>query len=178
MIDLLSKQILEDSRRCSTLLPKLDDLFIYLGFYLIYLLFYVAFNSQGHIATGSLQVEETSAYCTVNHWASASNYQLSNMKRPARDSNRRPQRLEARTLTATPPSPLYLGFYIAFNTVQVISRRVVGRAEETSTYSLFGFCTVNCRPTASNYQLSHLRPFRGSNPGLRGPKLDEQQSHK
>ena len=36
------------------------------------------------------------------------------------------------------------GFYIAFNTVQVISRRVVGRAEETSTYSSLGFCTVNC----------------------------------
>ena len=53
---------------------------------------------------------------------------------------------------------VYLGFYIAFNTVQVISRRVVGRAEETSTYSLLGFCTVNCRPTASNYQLSHLQP--------------------
>ena len=53
---------------------------------------------------------------------------------------------------------VYLGFYIAFNTVQVISRRVVGRAEETSTYSSLGFCTVNCRPTASNYQLSHLRP--------------------
>ena len=70
------------------------------------LLFYVAFNSQGHIATGSLQVEETTAYCTVNHQASASNYQLSNMKRPAQDSNRWPQRLEARTLTATPPSPL------------------------------------------------------------------------
>ena len=65
---------------------------------LIYLLFYVTFNSQGHIATGSLQVEETSAYCTVNHWASASNYRT--------DSNRRPPRLEARTLTATPPSPL------------------------------------------------------------------------
>ena len=48
-----------------------------------------------------LQVEETSAYCTVNHRALASNYQLSNMKRPARDSKRRPQRLEARTLTAT-----------------------------------------------------------------------------
>ena len=75
-------------------------------FYLfIYLLFYVAFNSQGHIATGSLQVEETSAYCTVNHRALASNYQLFNMKRPARDSNRRPQRLEARTVIATPPSP-------------------------------------------------------------------------
>ena len=27
------------------------------------------------------------------------------------------------------------GFYVAFNTVQVISRRVVARAEETSTYS-------------------------------------------
>ena len=63
---------------------------------------------------------------------------------------------------------IYLGFYIAFNTVQVISRRVVGRAEETSTYSSLGFCIVNCRPTASNYQLSHLRPCRGSNPGLRG----------
>ena len=50
------------------------------------------------------------------------------------------------------------GFYVAFNTVQVISRRVVGRAEETSIYSSLGFCTVNCRPTASNYQLSHLRP--------------------
>ena len=28
---------------------------------------------------------------------------------------------------------IYLGFYVAFNIVQVISRRVVGRAEETST---------------------------------------------
>ena len=28
---------------------------------------------------------------------------------------------------------VYLGFYVAFNTVQVISQRVVGRAEETST---------------------------------------------
>ena len=37
---------------------------------------------------------------------------------------------------------IYLGFYVAFNTVQVISRRVVGRAEETSTYSSLGFCTV------------------------------------
>ena len=61
----------------------------------IYLLFYIAFNSQGHFAMGSLQVEETSAYCTVNHRASASNYQLSNMKRLARDLNQRPQRLEA-----------------------------------------------------------------------------------
>ena len=63
---------------------------------------------------------------------------------------------------------IYLGFYVAFNTVQVISRWVVGSAEETSTYSLSGFCTVNCRPTASNYQLSHLRSCREPNPGLRG----------
>ena len=67
---------------------------------------------------------------------------------------------------------IYLGFYVAFNTVQVISRRVVGRAEETSTFSLSGFCTVNCRPMASNYQLSHLRPCRESNPGLRGGRRE------
>ena len=67
---------------------------------------------------------------------------------------------------------IYLGFYVAFNTVQVISRRVVGRAEETSTYSSLGFCTVNCRPAASNYQLSHLRPCRESNPGLRGGRRE------
>ena len=56
-------------------------------------------------ASGSLQVEETSGYSTVNHRASASNYQLSNMKRPPGNSNQRLQRLEARTLTTTPPSP-------------------------------------------------------------------------
>ena len=67
---------------------------------------------------------------------------------------------------------IYLGFYVAFNTVQVISRRVVGRAEETSTYSSLGFCTVSCRPTASNCQLSHLRPCRGLNPGLRGGRRE------
>ena len=66
---------------------------------------------------------------------------------------------------------IYFGFYVAFNTVQVISRWVVGRAEETSTYSSLGFCTVNCRPTASNYQLSHLRPCQEPNPGLRGGRL-------
>ena len=67
---------------------------------------------------------------------------------------------------------IYLGFYVAFNTVQVISRRVVGRAEETSTYSSLGFCTVNCRPTSSNYQLSHLRLCRESNPALRGGRRE------
>ena len=67
---------------------------------------------------------------------------------------------------------IYLGFYVTFNTVQVISQRVVGRAEETSAYSLLGFCTVNCRPTASNYQLSHLRPCRESNTDLRGGRRE------
>ena len=53
-----------------------------------------------------------------------------------------------------------------------MSRRVVRRAEETSTYSLSGFCTVNCRLTASNYQLSHLRPCQEPNPGLRGGRRE------
>ena len=65
------------------------------------------------------------------------------------------------------PLFIYLGFYLAFNTVQVISQRVVGRAEETSTYSSSVFCTVNCWPTASNYQLYHLRSCREPNPSLR-----------
>ena len=65
------------------------------------------------------------------------------------------------------PNLVYLGFYVAFNTVQVISQRVFGRADETSTYSWSRFCTVNCRPTASNYQLSHLRSSREPNPELR-----------
>ena len=59
---------------------------------------------------------------------------------------------------------IYLGFYIALNTVQVISRQVVGRADETSTYIWSRFCTVNCPPTASNYQLSHLRYILEPNP--------------
>ena len=49
---------------------------------------------------------------------------------------------------------------MATENVLVISRRVVGRAEETSTHSSLGFCTVNCRLTASNYQLSHMRLCR------------------
>ena len=38
---------------------------------------------------------------------------------------------------------VYLGF-TSLSTLQVISRWIVGRAEETSTYSSLGFCTVNC----------------------------------
>ena len=78
----------------------------------IYFLCYVTFNSQGHIAAGNLRVEEPvhtswSRFCTLNNWASASNYQLSNINRPGWDLSQRPQRLKASTLTATPPSPLY-----------------------------------------------------------------------
>ena len=71
---------------------------------------------------------------------------------------------------------IYLRFYVAFNTVQVKSQWVVGRAEETSTYSSLGLCTVNFRPTASNYQLSHLRLCWGSNPGLRGGRREYYHS--
>ena len=34
------------------------------------------------------------------------------------------------------------------------------------------FCTVNCRPMASNYQPSQLRPCREPNPGLRGGRWE------
>ena len=46
---------------------------------------------------------------------------------------------------------IYLGFYVTSNTIQVISRRVVGRAEETSTFSWSGFCTVNCRQVTTSF---------------------------
>ena len=39
---------------------------------------------------------------------------------------------------------IHMGFYIAFNTVQIISRRQDLSVEETSTYSWSNFCTVNC----------------------------------
>ena len=42
-------------------------------------------------------------------------------------------------------------------TVQDISRQVVFVSRETSTYSWSRFCTVNCRPSVRNYQLSHIR---------------------
>ena len=123
-------------------------------------------------------MEETSTYswskfCTVNHWPMASNYQLHHLS-SGQDSNSslRDGRRNLSNLNLF----IYLGFYVAFNTVQVISRRVVGRAEETSTYSSSGFCTVNCRPTASNYQLSHLRPCREPNPGLRGGRRESYNS--
>ena len=58
----------------------------------------------------------------------------------------------------------YLGFYVAFNTVQVIPRRVLGRAEETSTYSSLGFCTVNCRPNGKQLPAFPLEAMTGIKP--------------
>ena len=77
----------------------------------LYFLFYFGFNSQAHIVTGSVRVEEPvhtswSSFCTVNHQAPASNYQLSNMKSPGQDSNRRPQRLNVSAVTATAQNSL------------------------------------------------------------------------
>ena len=61
------------------------------------------------------------------------------------------------------------------HTVQVILWRVVGRAEETSTYSWCrGSVTANCRPTASNYQLSHLRS--GWEPKFRSQRWEARVS--
>ena len=61
--------------------------------------FYITLNSQDHIAMGSLWVEEPvhtswSSFCTVNHRALASNYQLSNMKCLGRDLNQSTSEVE------------------------------------------------------------------------------------
>ena len=59
---------------------------------------------------------------------------------------------------------VYLGFYVAFNTVQVISRRVVGRAEETSTYSSLGFCTVKLPANGKQLPAFPLTAMTGIEP--------------
>ena len=67
---------------------------------------------------------------------------------------------------------LFLFLFIWGFTSLLTLNRSVGRADETSTYSWSRFCTINCRPTASNYQLSHLRPCWEPNPGLRGGRQE------
>ena len=65
--------------------------------------------------------------------------------------------IELHVLGALPEIYLFIwDFNVAFNSVQVISGRVVLWAEETSTYSWSRFCTVNCRPPVNNYQLFHM----------------------
>ena len=68
-------------------------------------------QQPGSYCDCSLQVEEPvhtswSTFYTVNHRASAGNYQLSKMKCPDRYSNSRPQRLKVSNLTTTSPTPL------------------------------------------------------------------------
>ena len=67
---------------------------------------------------------------------------------------------------------LFIWGFTLLSTLQDISRRVVGWAEETSTYSWSRFCTVNCRPMGRNYQLFNLRPCRKPNTGLRGGRRE------
>ena len=64
---------------------------------------------------------------------------------------------------------IYLGFYIA---LQVISRRVVGRAEETSTYRFVR--VLYCKLPTNGKQLPAfpLETMRGLNPGLRGGRRE------
>ena len=50
-----------------------------------------------------------------------------------------------------------LGICVVFSTVQVISRRGGLWPEKTGAYSWSRFCTVNCRLSVSNYQLSRIR---------------------
>ena len=64
---------------------------------------------------------------------------------------------------------IYLGFLRHFQhcTGHIMTGSWKGRGNQ-----YIGFCIVNCRPTASNYQLSHLRLCREPNPGLRGGRRE------
>ena len=81
--------------------------------------------------------------------------------------------LMIRTWVIGEHSCFYLfGFYVAFNTVQVISRWVVGRAEETSNIHLVK--VLYCKLPTNGKQLPafHLRPCQEPNPGLRGGRRE------
>ena len=76
---------------------------------------------------------------------------------------------------------IYLVFNVAFNTVQVISRWVVGKAQETSTYSWSRFCTVSYQPMPMTngpktgpwlHSGNTLRSGFGSRPDLRGGRRE------
>ena len=81
-------------------------------------------------------------------------------KEPKKQCRRRVRSVEVMHWT----SFIYLGFYVAFNTVQVISRRVVGRAEEASTYRV-----LYCKLPTSGKQLPAfpLTAMTGSRGGRR-----------
>ena len=58
---------------------------------------------------------------------------------------------------------IYLGFYVAFNTKQVISQLVVLWAQDTSTYSWSRLCTVNWLPIMGKKLPSFQNRVRGLN---------------
>ena len=66
-------------------------------------------------------------------------------------------------------------YYLSIWVLTTLSTHCIGHittgsfmCRETSSYSQSRFCTVNFRPTASNYQLSNLRSDPDSNFDLRG----------
>ena len=73
--------------------------------------------------------------------------------------------------TATKQEILNTCYWIN-NIIRVVKHCPSSRAEETSTQSSSGIRTVNCRPTESNYQLSHLRQCQEPNPSLRGGRRE------
>ena len=80
--------------------------------------------------------------------------------------------LHIRKLSSFSIQLIYLGFYFAFNTVQVILRRVVGRAEETSTYKFVR--VLYCKMPTNGKQLPAfpLEAVLGIEPGLRGGRRE------
>ena len=125
---------------------------------------------------GYLWVEEPvhtswSRFCIVNHLALASNYKLSNMKCPGRDSNHQPQRLKASTLTSTSLSPLktvgdtciIFGFSILFD----LDVRVKGKMNKSTQGLCWYFIVSNIGPrvakTANNLPIANVHQ---SNSGM------------
>ena len=108
--------------------------------------FYVTFNTVQVISGGAvLWAEETNTYswprfCTVNCTVTTA------ILWPLHDNKSNISVIKHIHLF------IYLGFYIAFNTVQVISRRVVRRAEETSTYSSV-YSVLYCKLPTNGKQL-------------------------
>ena len=110
-----------------------------------------------------LQVEETSAYCTVNNRASASNYQLSNMKSPARDSNWRLSEVGGKNSNPGSASDMQASYtvakqpYTSIESIHLLLRYYTSHNLLYTFYHTFGYrgkemlCTCMCL-------YKHLRP--------------------
>ena len=66
----------------------------------------------------------------------------------------------------------HLQLIVYFIHLFTVLRRFQHCTGHINTYSWSRFCTVNCRPTASNYQLSHLRSGWEWNPKFRGGRRE------